>query len=141
MKKILVLIICGLLVASCGKKRSNKQQDLLPEYSLEQLDSIGKNYVPEIGTYGGTITIPISSDPDGFCPVTVTTAVANDILDYYIFEGLITLDMVTLDYIPKIAKKWTTSDDGLIWTFLMRDDVYFSDGVKKISKSKVKKLR
>ncbi|MBN1980190.1 MAG: ABC transporter substrate-binding protein, partial [Chitinivibrionales bacterium] len=33
-------------------------------------------------------------------------------------------------YKPHIAKSWTISSDGLIWTFAMRDDVFFSDGVK-----------
>ena len=31
---------------------------------------------------------------------------------------------------PALAKSWTISDDGLTYTFTLRDDVYFHDGTK-----------
>ena len=31
--------------------------------------------------------------------------------------------------IPAVAKSWTTSADGLTWTFKLRDDIVWSDGV------------
>jgi peptide/nickel transport system substrate-binding protein len=36
-------------------------------------------------------------------------------------------------YIPWIATSWSTSVDGLTWTFKIRDDVYFSNGDKLTS--------
>ncbi|MCR5193551.1 MAG: ABC transporter substrate-binding protein, partial [Bacteroidales bacterium] len=41
-----------------------------------------------------------------------------------IYNGLIRLD-TNLNPEPCIAKSWTVSDDGLTYTFLLRDDVYF----------------
>jgi peptide/nickel transport system substrate-binding protein len=32
------------------------------------------------------------------------------------------------EYIPHLATGWETSDDGLVWTFTLRDDVTFHDG-------------
>lgn len=41
-----------------------------------------------------------------------------------IFNGLVQLDSL-LDVQPSIAKTWEVSEDGLTYTFLLRDDVYF----------------
>ncbi len=41
---------------------------------------------------------------------------------------LITLDPETGELKPYLATDWSVSDDGLIWTFHLRDDVRFHDG-------------
>src|SRR3954471_12185068 len=33
----------------------------------------------------------------------------------------------SLDIVPSLAKRWTSSDDRLVFTFYLRDDVYFHD--------------
>jgi peptide/nickel transport system substrate-binding protein len=38
-----------------------------------------------------------------------------------------------LDFVPAIAEDWTVSEDGLTWTFTIRDDVYFHNGDKLTS--------
>lgn len=43
-----------------------------------------------------------------------------------VFNTLVQLDD-SLNVKPCIAKKWTISDDGLVYTFTLRDDVYFHD--------------
>jgi peptide/nickel transport system substrate-binding protein len=45
---------------------------------------------------------------------------------------LITNDDITIGY--DLAKEYTISDDGLTWTFKIRDDVKFSDGQKLTAK-------
>ena len=42
--------------------------------------------------------------------------------------GLFILDPTTRDYIPYMAKSFTTSSDGLIWTFQLRKGMKWSDG-------------
>lgn len=42
----------------------------------------------------------------------------------HIFDGLVQLDD-GLNIVPSIAKSWDISDDGLVYTFYLRDDVYF----------------
>lgn len=124
----LAILIIAFLFSSCteNKKKSKSQSKKL---TLSQLDSIGKAFVPEIGKYGGKVTIPLKADPDGFCPATSSSAYAMDIMAY-IYEGLITTDPVSLKEIPLIAKSWEKTKDGLIWTFNLRSDVYFTDSVK-----------
>jgi len=48
---------------------------------------------------------------------------------WQIFEGLVKYNAKTLEIEPGIAKEWSVSDDGLIYTFDLRDDVYFHDNV------------
>jgi oligopeptide transport system substrate-binding protein len=43
-----------------------------------------------------------------------------------IFNSLLQLDE-QLNVIPSVAEKWEISDDGLTYTFFLRDDVYFHD--------------
>lgn len=72
--------------------------------------------VNALGSNLKTITPLISSDAD-----------ASDIQSY-ILEPLMTRDPDTLEWTGLIAKDWTISEDGLVITFRLRNDVYFSDG-------------
>jgi ABC-type transport system substrate-binding protein len=47
---------------------------------------------------------------------------------HQLFNGLIQLDD-SLHIRPAIAKQWSISEDGLIYTFLLRNDVYFHKDV------------
>ena len=49
-------------------------------------------------------------------------------IQQYVFETLVATDPDTLEPTGLIAKDWAISEDGLTFTFNMRDDVYFSDG-------------
>ena len=43
-----------------------------------------------------------------------------------IFNGLVAFDD-EMNVVPAIAKSWKISDDGMIYTFILRDDVYFHE--------------
>ncbi|MBW2268452.1 MAG: peptide ABC transporter substrate-binding protein [Deltaproteobacteria bacterium] len=45
-----------------------------------------------------------------------------------IFEGLTRRDARTLRPVPGVAHTWVNSDDGLRWTFQLRDDARWSNG-------------
>lgn len=45
-----------------------------------------------------------------------------------IFEGLVTTAPGKTDIVPALAESWTTSEDGLEWTFKLKSGVTFSDG-------------
>jgi peptide/nickel transport system substrate-binding protein len=77
---------------------------------------------------GGTWTIGIAEEPDTLDPHKTGSARANIILRH-ICDGLIAQDYDG-NYVPGLAKSWTISDDGLNWTFDLRDDVTFHDGTK-----------
>jgi oligopeptide transport system substrate-binding protein len=46
-----------------------------------------------------------------------------------LFEGLVRYDPVTLDPLPGVAESWEIDDDGVTYTFHLRADAKWSDGV------------
>ncbi|MDZ4260944.1 MAG: peptide-binding protein [Pseudomonadota bacterium] len=88
-----------------------QQAERMPDYKR------GDWLVNAFGTGLKTITPLVSSD-----------AYAGEVQSY-IFESLLTRDPETLEWLGLIAKSWQISDDGLSFTFQLRDDVKFSDGV------------
>ena len=79
--------------------------------------------------YGGRIVLATSSDPKSFNSIIAkessTSAVTN-----YIFEGLTTVNAHSQKVEPHLARAWSVSEDGLIWVFHLRDDIFWSDGEK-----------
>lgn len=75
---------------------------------------------------GGEYHIQISEEPDTLDPHKSSAAVSAGILrlvgDPLIFKGL------NNEYLPGLATEWGVSEDGLTWTFKLRDDVKFHDG-------------
>ncbi len=60
-------------------------------------------------------------------PPTLDPALATDttsvFCDKQLFLGLTAFEKDTPNVIPELATEWSVSDDGLTWTFKMRDDV------------------
>ncbi|MCC5023181.1 MAG: hypothetical protein J6386_10525 [Candidatus Synoicihabitans palmerolidicus] len=44
------------------------------------------------------------------------------------FEGLTAIDALTSRVVPAAAERWTTSPDGLTWTFPLQPGLTWSDG-------------
>ena len=61
----------------------------------------------------------------------LNTAVDGSTVISNAFEGLVRLDE-NEKAIPGVAKEWKVSDDGLTYTFTLRDDAKWSDGIKKL---------
>jgi oligopeptide transport system substrate-binding protein len=65
--------------------------------------------------------------PKSLDPALSNTAPETDIVRA-IYEGLTVTDPKTLDVAPGVAESWTVSDDGLVWTFKLRDEAKWSNG-------------
>lgn len=76
---------------------------------------------------GGTLRVVVSAEPQGLDPTTNTAAVVDRIFYNNTYEGLVKLDR-TGSIVPGLAESWTFSDDGLNWTFNLRQGVKFHDG-------------
>ena len=46
-----------------------------------------------------------------------------------LFEGLVRYDPVTLDPLPGVAERWELAHDGVTYTFYLRENAKWSDGV------------
>lgn len=78
----------------------------------------------------GYLRFPITSDPTLLNPL-LNDLIANSQITNQIFEGLVRFDPRTQEYSGAVADTWEVSDDGLVYTFHIRDGVMFheADGV------------
>ena len=75
---------------------------------------------------GGTVTIPIVADPT-LNPWSPNAFIESLFVNRVLFDGL-TKPGKDLAPAPDLAVSWTTSADGLSWTFKLREGVKWSDG-------------
>ena len=78
--------------------------------------------VPEVGEQAVTLRWNYGVEPPTLDPSLATDTTSVDIT-YNLFQGLTRPDPVTGELTPSLATDWSVSDDGLVWTFNMRDDV------------------
>ena len=108
------LIVCLLLLllAGCGGEKRQESQG-----------STGDD------RYGGTLVVGLIGDVDALNPLVSSTRGASDV------EGMLFLTLTDINpdldtYGPALAKSWEFSEDHLKLTFHLRNDVYWTDGVK-----------
>ena len=103
--------------------------------SSEDNSSTGGNASAESGadttpagepTYGGSVVVGIQQDIDSLDPHKATAAGTKEIL-FNIFEGLVKPDE-NGNLINAVASDYTISEDGLLYTFTLRDGVKFHNG-------------
>lgn len=124
-KRALSLLLAGLLAASvtaCGGSPAEETPG--SESTPPATGSEAPSGEPK---YGGILTAYTSADPKSFDPATLSawdqTIVAANLL-----EGLVRLNPEGTDIEPGIAEDWSVSEDGLVWTFNLRDNAKFHNG-------------
>ncbi|MFO8156381.1 MAG: peptide-binding protein [Pseudomonadota bacterium] len=70
---------------------------------------------------------PLAQNLGTLTPLIATDAYASRI-QHYVFESLLVRDPDTLEWRGLLAEDWSQSDDGLTFTFTLREDLRFSDG-------------
>ncbi len=146
-KRISVLLIMALLTmaalggcaggteGSSGDNSSVESQtegtnessgDSTPAQS--QTDDMQESGQSQTGTpvYGGSIVVGIQQDVDSLDPHKATAAGTKEIL-FNIFEGLVKPDE-NGDLMKALASDYTISEDGLVYTFTLREGVKFHNG-------------
>lgn len=114
-----VLLIATLLLAACGadETRSAAQQSAAAASA-----GIGTRPSRE-----QILSRTLSSTPTGFDPSLITDVSAQRVLDD-LFEGLTAFGADGQPG-PGVASSWETSEDGLVWTFHLRPEARWSNGV------------
>jgi len=83
---------------------------------------------PEPPVRGGLLVVTSSHDITTLNPI-LSSDSASSRVQQYIYPSLIGEDPLTGEIVPtELAESWSVSDDGLIWTFKVRQDVVWSDG-------------
>jgi peptide/nickel transport system substrate-binding protein len=79
------------------------------------------------GGGGDTLTFGSASDPVVLDGALVSDGESLRVIDQ-IMETLVGLAPGSTELVPELAESWTASDDGLTWTFQLKEDVTFHDG-------------
>lgn len=79
-----------------------------------------------ISKVGGTLVLASTEEPDTL-DVQKSSFAITDMVGQFIGVALVSKDTKG-NYIPYMAESWETSEDGLTWTFHLRQDVKFHNG-------------
>jgi len=81
----------------------------------------------EEGNRTGVLHVGNAAEPQGLDPH-IVSGVPEHYIITSLFEGLVIKNPVTLEIEPAVAQSWEVSDDGLTYTFHLRDNARWSNG-------------
>ncbi|MCA1036652.1 ABC transporter substrate-binding protein [Bacillus infantis] len=119
-KSIFILLLSFFLLAGCSYGGESASSGTEKGKDTDNSESGPKK--------GGKVSIPIVADPT-FNPWHPNAYAESNVVNRVLFSGL-TQPGKDLSPSPDLAKEWDTSEDGLEWTFHLRDDVLWHDGEK-----------
>ena len=90
-------------------------------------DAVSGSGTGESGEEISQIVLPIIADPGTMNPLNAKST-AEVVMARVFFNGLCRYDPETYEPAPSLAERWETSEDGLTWTFYLRQDVKWHDG-------------
>ena len=110
-KKFLLLATGALLLFACQDDNKNDEDAIIAKGGVR---------------YGGEFRFMSSEKVTNLFPLMTTDVYANRVASQ-IFEGLLKIDVSSTEVVPSIAKSFEISEDSKVFTFELRDDVYFQD--------------
>lgn len=108
----LFLVVLCVSLWSCQSQTGSQNQKTL----------IGKGGIQ----YGGVFSVNEIEDFRSLYPLNITDVTGHRIANQ-VYEGLLKLDQETLELVGGLARTWESNDDGTVYTFHLRDEVYFHD--------------
>ena len=128
-KKLFSLFLSALLtmavLGGCGSDGTGESSENNPSKETVESSQSGTEVV-EHPQYGGSVVVGIQQDIDSLDPHKATAAGTKEIL-FNVFEGLVKPDK-NGDLMKALASDYTVSEDGLVYTFTLREGVTFHNG-------------
>ena len=121
-----LLLVLAMILTACGGAKNNAPAEKGEEKGEKQEAAATE----EPGREDGVLDVCIASEPNSIDPA-LNSAVDGAIMTHHAFEGL--LKWVddgegNAKLAPGQAESWDTSEDGLKWTFHLRDGITWTDG-------------
>jgi len=116
------LVLAAIIMAGCAGKGVERETEAKNESGAL---AIAGNIEP--GRRGGALVIGSLAGPKSFNPVVSSETSSSDVWQL-MFDRLVSFDPVAKEFFPCLAESWSVSDDGLTWSFRIRDGLRWSDG-------------
>lgn len=127
-KRVAALFLAALMavsVTACGN--STTENPAAPNESTEETTETGEESNGQTASTGEKVlSVQIGPNPETLDPA-LNSAVDGGNMILHTFECLLTIDEEG-KLAPGQAESWETSEDGLTWTFHLRDGLKWSDG-------------
>ncbi|MCM8763707.1 MAG: ABC transporter substrate-binding protein [Candidatus Omnitrophica bacterium] len=124
MYRRIIEVLSLLFLLGCSVEKGS-----VPSSKKNLSSPLPQNYIPSIGSYGGSLILATIADPKSFNPI-VAKETSTTVITGLIFEGLTRVNGITLDVEPNLAESWRIENDGLTYIFKLRKDVFWHDGEK-----------
>ncbi len=143
MKRILSILLAGVMtvsLAACGGSDSSPSAGTAEE--TEEVSATAAAETAPVGTVpaetseevsdidyrssDNDLVIAIQADATNLDPHVSGNGVSNMITDT-MYETLVEFDE-NYEIVPLLAKSWTMSDDGISYTFELKEGIFFTDG-------------
>ena len=95
---------------------------------ISLLYQVNKIFLVEVPDYGGELVEGVVGSPRFVNPLLSTSDMDKD-LTSLIYSGLMRVNSKG-QLVPELALSYEVADDGLTYTFVLKDNLYFQDGVK-----------
>lgn len=119
--RVLVPALLGaLLLSACSGTKGQ------PAGGTPQSGEAGAAPAAPAKKVQGSIVFSGSGDPVNFNPILSSDTSSSWVKDR-VYSGLVTIDP-GLNVVGDLATEWSSSGDGMTWTFKLRDGVKFHDG-------------
>ncbi len=137
MKKALSILLAGAMVltlAACGSSGDGSSASSAPAETKAPAEAVTAAVETGASEESGTgyrspdndLVIAIQADATNLDPHVSGNGVSNMITDT-MYETLVEFDE-NYELVPLLAKSWTMSDDGISYTFELREGIFFTDG-------------
>jgi peptide/nickel transport system substrate-binding protein len=115
----------SLLLAACSSTTGTNSTSTGPGTNTNS------SATPKTATSGGTLVVAAPVEPDTLDPQKTTWL---DNTNNQPYDSILTRDMQG-KLVPHLAESWQVSDDGKVWTLVMRKDVKFQSGAPLTAES------
>lgn len=123
-----LLIIASFVLAACTPETIIETVEVeVPGEIVEVPVEVLITPTPEPIPQGGSMVESTFADANILNPIISSDNASSDI-NTKLYLGLLTTDEFSGEIIGELAESWTVSDDGLTYTFTLRDDVFWTDG-------------
>ena len=128
---IIALALFLLLFAACSSESTQEEaattEEQAPAATEEMAaEEMATEPAAEGDKYGGTLHVAFQNEWAGLDPQVVSSYSSYQVL-FNVVEGLTRYDN-DLNLQPALAESWEQSEDGLTWTFHLRQGVMFQNG-------------